>query len=453
MSEPREDPPAEFILKSLTKVLDSLTFSTAPNMAKLLQFCAEESVAGRRQSQKGIAKALGYRAFDALQDSKVRREMGRLRHKLRDYYDTEGVADPVIISVPKASAKYGYSAKFQHRPEIAVESQNPRCLQLISEARHLWGKRTPAAVLEAVRHYEEAAQEDPGRSVSAQVGLAECYAFLALCGFSSHDTLPKAREWATRATISDHANATGHAILAFVTSSYDWNWAGAEQLFAKAVTLAPQAPEVRCWYASHLICTSRFSEAIQQAQKAQMLEHEPSVVVLSHVAKVLHAAGDLDHAFDLLQLTLQINPRFHFSHELLGLLLLDRGHADVALSYLREAVECAKDSSSAIASLGFGLAVLDHRQESLGCLHTLEAMQEGRYIPATDFATIYAGLEEIDPAFKALERAVIEKCVYLTWLNAWPTYKRLRGDDRFGRILHRLNLSSRDVSVSVRQSP
>ena len=70
----------------------------------------------------------------------------------------------------------------------------------------------------------------------------------------------------------------------------------------KALALAPHVTEVRCWYASHLICTSRFSEAIQQAQKAQMLEHEPSVVVLSHVAKVLHAAGDLDHAFDMLGL-------------------------------------------------------------------------------------------------------------------------------------------------------
>jgi len=452
MSDLRPDLPPELVLNALKKVLDSRTFSTAPNLAKLLRFCVEETVAGRRQNQTGLAKVLGYRNFDAILDSNVRREIGRLRNKLRDYYDSEGIAEPVVISVPKVSSKDGYSADFRIRQEMVAESQNRRYLQLISEARHLWGKRMPQAVLEAIELYEEASREDAQHATRAQLGLAECYAFLALCGFPAHETLPKAREWASKAAVSDPAAATSHAILAFVTSAYDWDWAQADQLFYKALLLAPQVTEVRCWYASHLICTSRFSDAIQQAQKAQMLEHEPSVVVLSHVAKVLHAAGDLDHAFDMLQLTLQINPHFHFSHELLGLLLLDRGDADVALSHLREAVVWAPGNSGVIASLGYGLGVLNHRQESLGCLRTLRALQGRRYVPATDFATVYAGLEEIDPAFEALELAFVEKCVYLTWLHAWPPYRRLQGDARFGQMLQRLNLRGGDSPVPVGQS-
>lgn len=453
MPDPRDDLPAEFIINALKKVLRSRTFSSAPNMAKLLQFCVQETVAGRRQTQTGIAKVLGYRNFDPLHDSNARREIGRLRNKLRDYYDSEGIGDPLVISVPKVSAKNGYSVDLHVRRALVVDSQNHRYLQLISEARHLCGKRMPGAVLEAIQLYEEAAGEDPQQAVKAQVGLAECYSFLALCGFPAHDTLPKARESATKTTVSDPFNATAHAILGFVTSAYDWSWAEADRLFYKALVLAPQATEVRCWYASHLVSTSRFSEAIQQAQTAQILEHEPSVVVLSHVAKVLHAAGDLDRAFDLLQLTLQINPHFHFSHELLGLLLLDRGDSDVALSHLREAVERAPESSGVVASLGYGLAVLDRRQESQGCLRTLQAMQDRRYVPATDFATIYAGLDEIDLAFKALERAFVDKCVYLTWLHAWPPYQRLQGDFRFGQMLQRLGLSEGGLPVSVRQSP
>ena len=143
MSDLRPDLPAELVLSALRKVLDSRTFSTAPNIAKLLRFCVEETVAGRRQNQSGIAKVLGYRNFDALQDSTVRREIGRLRNKLRDYYDSEGIAEPLVISVPKASSKDGYSADFRVRQEMVAESQNRRYLQLISEARHLWGKRAP----------------------------------------------------------------------------------------------------------------------------------------------------------------------------------------------------------------------------------------------------------------------------------------------------------------------
>jgi tetratricopeptide (TPR) repeat protein len=453
MSDAQYEVPTEIILNALKKVLHSRTFSTAPNMAKLLRFCVEETIAGRRQSQARIATVLGYRKFDSLEDSTVRREVGRLRNKLRDYYDSEGSADPLVISIPKVSSKDGYSAEFRRRQELVAESQNPRYLQLISEARHLWGKRMPGAVLEAIRLYEEATGEDPQHAAKAQVGLAECYAFLALCGLSAHDTLPKARDWAGRTMVSDPANATCYAVLAFVTGAYDWNWAEADQLFYKALALAPQATEVRCWYASHLICTSRFSEAIRQAQKAQTLEHEPSAVVLSHVAKILHAAGDLDHAFDLLQLSLQINPHFHISHELLGLLLLDRGDGDVGLTHLRKAVELTPESSGAVASLGYALAVLGHRQESLGCLRMLEATNRERYVPATDFATVYAGMGEIDLAFNALERAFVEKCIYLTWLHAWPPYQRLRGDYRFCQMLQRLGLSGGDLPVALKQRP
>jgi tetratricopeptide (TPR) repeat protein len=400
-----------------------------------------------------MARVLGYSDFDPLHDSNVRREIGRLRNKLRDYYDSEGSADPLIICIPKASAKGGYSVSFQRRQEVVVESQNPRYLLLVSEARHLWGKRKPSEVLEAIRIYDQATREDPSHSASAQVGLAECYAFLALCGFPAHDTLPKAREWAARATVSDHMSGTGHAILAFVLSVYDWDWSHADQQFLNAIALAPRATEVRCWYASHLICTGRFSEAIEQAHKAQTLEHEPSPVVLSHVAKVLHAAGDLDHAFDLLQLTLQINPHFHFSHELLGLVLLDRGDADVALSHLREAVHYAPESSSAIASLGYALAVLGYRPESSGCLQTLETMHKERYVPATDFATIYAGMHDLDSAFNALDRAFVQKCIYLTWLHAWSPYQPLRADPRFTQMLQRLGLSAPNVRPVVEEHP
>jgi tetratricopeptide (TPR) repeat protein len=441
------------VLEALKRVLDSRTFSTAPHMAKLLRFCVEQTLAGNRQSQHGIAIALGYAEFDAVQDSNVRREIGRLRNKLRDYYDQEG-ADPVIISIPKASAKDGYSAEFKLRQQqIAAESQNPRYIQLTCEARHLRGQRMPDPTTEAIRLYEEAIREDPDHSASAQAGLSECYCFLALWGFRPHDTMPRVKEWALKAISANPGSAAAHAALAFATTAYDWNWPLGEQLFQKALALAPQSIEVRCWYASHLICVGRFPEAIKQARKAQTLEHDPSAVVLSHVAKILYVAGDLDHAFDLLQLTLQINPRFYFSHWYLGLLLLDRGDVDVGLEHLRRAAALAPESTGVLASLGYALAVLEHRQEAARCLQTLNAMRECHYVPSTDLATIYAGLGETEAALNALEQAFVEKCLFLTWLHAWPPYKPLRGEPRFAGILERLGLSGGDLRQLVQQRP
>ena len=453
MPETRDDLPPELVLEALKKVLDSRTFSTAPHMVTLLRFCVEETLAGNRQSQRRIAMALGYREFDAVQDSNVRREVGRLRNKLRDYYDQEGVADPAIISIPKASAKDGYSAQFKLRQQIVAESQNPRYLQLTCEARHLWGQRMPDPTTEAIRLYEEAIREDPDHSASAQAGLSECYCFLALWGFPPHDTMPRVKEWALKAISANPGSAAAHAALAFATTAYEWNWPLGEQLFQKALALAPQSIEVRCWYASHLICVGRFPEAIKQARKAQTLEHDPSAVVLSHVAKILYIAGDLDHAFDLLQLTLQISPHFYFSHWYLGLLLLDRGDADVGLEHLRRAAVLAPESTGVLASLGYALAVLGHRQEAVRGLQTLKAMRESQYVPSTDLATIYAGLGEPEDALAALEQAFVEKCLFLTWLHAWPPYKLLRDDPRFAGMVERLGLSGGDLRQPIQQRP
>jgi tetratricopeptide (TPR) repeat protein len=422
-------------------------------MAKLLTFCVEETLAMRRQTQAGIARVLGYRKFDALQDSNVRREIGRLRNKLRDYYDQEGSGDPLIISVPKASSKHGYSAEFQARQSVATDSQNPRYVQLISEARHLWSKRLPEPTMEAIRLLEEAIREDPEHAATAHAGLAECYCFLALWGFPTHDTIPKAKECALKAIAADPCHATGHAVLAFATSAYEWDWAVGDQLFQKAIGLAPHSVEVRCWYASHLICVGRFSEAIKQARKAQTLEHDPTVVVLSHVAKILYVAGDLDHAFDLLQLTIQMNPQFYFSRWYIGLVLLDRGDADVGLEHLREAAALAPDSPSVRASLGYALAVLGQKEESLRCLRMLKGMDQIRYVPPTDFATLNAGLGDDHSAFAALEQAFGDRCLYLTWIQAWPPYRRLREDFRFGEMISRLGLSEGDLSRPVERRP
>jgi tetratricopeptide (TPR) repeat protein len=444
-----DDVPLEITLEALGNVVASRTFSNSPNMARLLKFCVQETIAGRRQSQACIAKTLGYRNFNALEHSVVRREMGRLRVKLREYYDQEGSDDPVTIGIPKSSKKNGYSAEFVVRRPIASESENARYLQLSAEARHLWSSRRPPSIIEAIALYEEAIREDPEHSVSAVAGLSESYAFLALCGFPAHETMPKAKEWASRALVLDSGNPVATAVLAFVTSAYDWNWHLGEQLFQKAVMLAPHSVEVRCWYASHLICVGRFSEAIRQARKAQTLQQDPTPVLLSHIGKILFVAGDLDHALDLLRFTVDINPQFHFSHYYLGMVLVHRGDLDVGLNHLRQAAELAPEDPSVMAGLAHSLGMAGRVAESLECLAALTRIASARYVPPTDFATAYAGLGDVNGAFAALEQAFADKCLFLTWVHAWPPYKQLSSDPRLFEIVQRIGLNSASLRAAA----
>ena len=171
----------ESVREGLSKILGSKTFSTSPNLARLLRFCVEKTMANESASQNDIALEFRYTGFDAATHSNVRRELGRLRTKLRDYYEGEGFHDRLVISVPKALAKKGYRAVYHPKHEPAEQaSQSPRYIQLTCEARRLWTLRTPVALSEAIRLYEQAIAEDPGHSAGAQAELAECFALWLL---------------------------------------------------------------------------------------------------------------------------------------------------------------------------------------------------------------------------------------------------------------------------------
>jgi TolB-like protein/tetratricopeptide (TPR) repeat protein len=97
----------ERVLTQLQRILESRTFAAASRLQHLLRYLMTEAVSGRgnRLNQASIAiDVLGRdEKFDPAVDSVVRVEAGRLRSKLRDYYQDEGQADDIRIDLPKGA--------------------------------------------------------------------------------------------------------------------------------------------------------------------------------------------------------------------------------------------------------------------------------------------------------------------------------------------------------------
>jgi TolB-like protein len=95
------------IREQLVRVLNSGPFHQAPRRRRFLEYIVNESLAGRGERLKGynVAQAVFDRAetFDANIDPIVRLEAGRLRDRLREYYDGDGRDDPVRIELPKGT--------------------------------------------------------------------------------------------------------------------------------------------------------------------------------------------------------------------------------------------------------------------------------------------------------------------------------------------------------------
>src|ERR1700761_2608877 len=97
------------------RIIQSKAFRTSEVHRNLLNYLAEKSLSGEADSLKEYTVGLDVFAkpssYDPRQESVVRMHMARLRQKLGEYYRTEGLADPVIVEIPKGAFKVPFDAK------------------------------------------------------------------------------------------------------------------------------------------------------------------------------------------------------------------------------------------------------------------------------------------------------------------------------------------------------
>jgi adenylate cyclase len=86
-------------------MLASAAFADAGRASSFLRFVVERKLEGHASEIKEsviAVEVLGRTpSFDSKSDPIVRVEAGRLRERLNSYYEAEGGADPILISLPK----------------------------------------------------------------------------------------------------------------------------------------------------------------------------------------------------------------------------------------------------------------------------------------------------------------------------------------------------------------
>ncbi len=87
------------------RILRSGSFRNASMLQQLLQYLATKSYAPGAESLKeytiGVEAFSRTHDFDPKTDTIVRVQIHRLRQKLKEYYDTDGINDPVQVDIPK----------------------------------------------------------------------------------------------------------------------------------------------------------------------------------------------------------------------------------------------------------------------------------------------------------------------------------------------------------------
>ncbi len=409
---------------------------------------------GKRVDQ--IAKEL---KVDYVLEGSVRREGNRVRvaaHLIDaqtqaqvwgEVYEQDG--KDILLLQTDIARSVSQQIKLRLTPEqdsklAAVRPINQEAHEAYLKGRFYWNKRTKDDLYTAISYFEQAAQIDPGYAL-AYVGIADAYWALHEWGLlTTAQASAKGRPAALKARELDDSLAQTHAALGAAAMNYDWDWAGAQREFQRALELNPSYAPVHQWYAEYLSAMGRHEEAIAEIRRAQSLD--PYSLIINSVAGMLYShAGRYDEAIAECRKALELDPDFHAAHYYLGMVYLAQGRKQEALA---EFAQTAKIFPSPARAQHFNLmrqAFLElqsgNKTEALRLAAELSKEMADGANGYTDTAALYAALGEKEQAFALLDKAIAQRQRNLRLFKINSAFDSLRSDPRYKEILRSLNFT------------
>jgi len=345
-------------------------------------------------------------------------------------------------------------------------SVDPEAYRAYLKGRFLWNKRTPEGFEAALKYFNLAVARDRNFAL-AYSGLADTYGMMANYGVRpAAATFAEARSAATRALALDDSIAESHGSLGMIYHSYDWNWAGAEREYRRALELDPNYPTARQWYGQLLISMGRFPEGMSEIERA--LQLDPFSGTKNRlIAGMRYYFRDYDGAIDLCNKTLEIDPGNNAcritiadAYELKGMgneSVTTRRQLMLSGGKKREADLLGDES----AKFGSREALKRLRKRNLARI--LSRFEKAAGDPqsrpmALQVAGSYVFAGDLDQALKWLERSYVEhepilaEELSLGAIEPLPNFAALANTAQYDEMLHRVKLPSvRELRAGVKR--
>jgi len=306
--------------------------------------------------------------------------------------------------------------------------------------RYFWNKRSREGFEKAVEYFNQAIARDPNYAL-AYSGLADCYIAMTTYGVATPaEGFSKARDAAKKALAIDDTLAEAHTSLAHLTWLHEWDWAGGERGFERAIRLNSKYETAHQWYANYLSSMGRHEEAIAAIKRAQALDPVSSIVGLD-VARTFYFARQYDQAVEQCLKVFETDPSFYRIGDWLALAYEQQGLYDKALAAHLKGLTVRGVRPETMTVLKKAYAASGWKGFWRKQLELTQAEARERYVSPYFMARIYARLGERDQALEWLRKAYDRHSNYLVVLKVEPLFDPLRSDPRFTELLRDIGLS------------
>lgn len=162
------------------------------------------------------------------------------------------------------------------------EASNPAASEAYLKGRFFWNKRSREGFEIAIRQFHEAIRLDPTYA-PAYAGLADTLTLYTNAVYLPRDDgYKQATDAALKALALDETLAEAHASLGFVLHKYNFDWAGADREFLRAIELNPSYATAHHWRALNFELQGRTQEGYAEIQEALALDTEAPAPAARH---------------------------------------------------------------------------------------------------------------------------------------------------------------------------
>jgi tetratricopeptide (TPR) repeat protein len=317
----------------------------------------------------------------------------------------------------------------------------PESEELYLKGIYYWHNRTPESLTQAVDYFTQAIVRDRDNA-EAYVGLANCYNLLReYSTMPESEAYPRAIAAAKAAIALDDSLSGAHSSLGFAEFYWQWDVAGAQKEFQRALELDPKSVNAHHWYATMLMSLGRMKESLAEIEKAQQLDPQ-STSILADKGLIMYSAGTKEQAIAQLKQMESSEPNFLSPHNYLAGIYFDERdyHHYLAESKTAGTLQHDEQRLKIVAAAEKGLAA----SGAHGMLAEMLKVQRGLYadgkIPAYDLALTYARLGEKQETLEYLQVAYTKHEGSLLAIRTEPAFDGLHKEEAFRRLLEEIGL-------------
>jgi tetratricopeptide (TPR) repeat protein len=261
-------------------------------------------------------------------------------------------------------------------------------------------------------------------------------------GGTPSETYPRSNAAARKALELDATLARPHAVLGSSEMEYEWDFAGGEAEFKKALELDPNDATVHQWYADDMISIGgREQEALAEVNRAHQLD--PLSPAISADSGVIHGmTGQYDEAIVICKKVANENPTFALAHQCLVFAYWGKRMYPQVIEEWKAYGQLSGDrnESDFAAALGKGFHSAGWKGALTQGIEIRLAQRKAGYWSAYLIAHLYADLGDKDQAFRWLNTAYQERDFALIGLKTDFLLDPLRSDPRFAELVRKVGL-------------